>query len=94
MAGNSKPIIIELVKPTWGSGRRFRPGQEFRSVTDLIREVEAGRWIYLNKKPYHPGVAMSMTVATLRGFILRRMATRTIENKDYKPKPRLEECPF
>lgn len=94
MAEGSKGLIIKLQTSTWGKVRRFRAGQEIRSVTDLVRELEAGRWVYINKKPYHPGVAMSMTVATLRGFILRRMVTKTIENKGYQPKPRLEECPF
>lgn len=45
---------------------KFRPGRRIRSMNDLARQIDAGRWFYaFGPRPIHPGFIVSMPFRVL-----------------------------
>ncbi len=57
--------------PCWkGASRRmYEPGAKVASMQELASALEAGRWVFINHKPYHPGWLVSMTYHSLRLYV-------------------------
>lgn len=49
--------------------RKYRPGRKIRTVATLLREIDAGRYVYWGKRPCHPSWLGSMQY-----FVLRTLA--------------------
>lgn len=61
---------------------KFRQGAVIKTMAVLVKELDAGRWIYWNHKPQHPGWIISMTYRTLRQAVAVGMLRKTKENKN------------
>lgn len=53
--------------------RKFKKGQRIKSIHGLIARINDGEWIMLNGKPKQPEVMRNMSLATLEGFVMRRV---------------------
>lgn len=49
--------------------KKYRKGEIIPSLTLLIAELEAGRWVYFKDRPLHPGFILSMTFKTVLGCL-------------------------
>ena len=49
--------------------KKYRKGEIIPSLTILIAELEAGRWVYFKSRPLHPGFILHMTFSTVLGCL-------------------------
>lgn len=60
---------------------KFIKGNKLTNMTQLLIQVNKGRYVYFNHKPQHPGIIKSMTLNTLLNAIYSGMLYTTKENK-------------
>lgn len=61
---------------------KFRPGRTIRTLTDAVRRIDKGEWIYFNHKPQHPGWMLSVQLQTIRASVQRGFLRQAIRNKE------------
>lgn len=44
---------------------KFRQGVRLKDIQDLLIVIDAGTWVYINNRPYHPAMVQNMTLRTL-----------------------------
>jgi hypothetical protein len=62
------PIPLLAAPPTKRGKRKYRKGEQIKSIIDLIMRLGAGDWVYLHGQPKHPSILMNMSLNTLIGF--------------------------
>jgi len=48
---------------------KYRQGSVIRTIGELLCEIEAGRYVYLNHKPQNPGWVISMQLRAVLLFL-------------------------
>ena len=92
---SEKRVLVINTTAGWGRStprpRKFRKGEMFKSVVDLLEWLDGGGWVYQGTKPQHPSVISNMSLHTLRGSCAAGRLARAIRN----PEPvDLNEPPF
>jgi hypothetical protein len=60
---------------------KYRPGKPIKTMSELAKEIDAGRIVYLRHKPQNPGWLRSMTYHSLQWFVHGGSAFKALENK-------------
>ena len=63
--------------------KKYLKSVTINSLSSLVMEVEAGRWIYYKDKPLHPAFILHMTFATVLGGLHAGNFAIAIERKYY-----------
>lgn len=53
------------------SKRKFRKGRPIRTLAKLVQALEAGRWVFLQHKAYHPAFLEGMTLRSIHWWLLK-----------------------
>jgi hypothetical protein len=70
---------------------KYRKGFLYHSISDLLYDLEQGRWIYWHNKVMHPGWVISMTLRTVAGAIRSQTLSEAIDqHKEYYAKQQEE----
>ena len=62
--------------------RKYRQGDIIRTLAELEKELNAGRYVYLRDVPKHPSVIISMTLRTIQIFLRGDSLRYALLNKE------------
>lgn len=63
-------LYAQAADADWADAKgKFRPGDAFTGIGELVFWLKIGGWVYWRGRPKHPDILESQTLRTLRGLV-------------------------